>query len=116
MTFKTESGGVGYRYKYRVVGRVLVLVGHCNQGQCEVANTCGNILFAPTWPFEIFCRNIAFQLNWTATYSVHASVVDLMKTPPPRLHQLATSVTYGPIGPAWQVLEGVQTALRHATG
>ena len=69
----------------------------------------------PGIDIEIFCRNIAFQLNWTATYSVHASVVDLMKTPPPRLHQLATSVTYGPIGPAWQVLEGVQIALRHAT-
>ena len=103
--------------KNEVAGRVRVPVGHCNQSQFEVTNICGNILFAPTtWPFEIFCRNIAFQFNWTATYSVHASVVDLMKTPPPRLHQLATSVTYGPIGPAWQVLEGVQTALRHATG
>ena len=29
MIFKTESGRVGYRKKYRVVGRVRVPVGHC---------------------------------------------------------------------------------------
>ena len=55
MIFKTESGRVGYRKKYRVAGRVRVPVGHCPYVGLSVLKYCSAIWNSPASQISVQC-------------------------------------------------------------